>query len=79
MFNFEVWDGLYVSWLPVDRVQVDGGPVVEWDYMVDLPQKANNYTHGVELVEDTSGIDEEPPCEFEESADKEVKCNKCGV
>lgn len=79
MFNFEVWDGLHVSWLPVDRVQVDGVLVVEWDYMVDLPRKSNNFIHVVELVEDTAGMEEELPCELEKAADKDVNCNKCGV
>jgi hypothetical protein len=62
MFKFQVWEGLYVSWLPVDRVESEGNTTVDWDYLVDLPTAKSGYKHVVELVEapwDTDVLEDE--------------------
>ncbi len=79
MFNFEVWEGLKLSWLHIDREVQEGKPTVDWDYLIDLPSISTDYKHVVQLVEAPLGIDVLAPCEFEEAADAKINCQKCGV
>ncbi len=79
MFKFEVWEVIRCSYLRADRVYEGCTPVIDWEYIVELPDPMNGDIHYVDLVETELVLPREPVCELEKAADGEVKCKACGV
>lgn len=75
MFNFDMWELIGCSYLTIDREYEGNQPATDWDYIVELPQPSNGYTHVVEVAVTELSLPPLEPCDFEEAADAEFNLN----